>query len=145
MATSNPPQPGPDAFHRERSRCLDGFAALEQSVIALLVRAQVKITNGPFGQKVQSLKKLEPGKGVTNSACLAASVLADDIATILDVRNDLVHARLQIALIGNDQRACFINARQCTSGAQLARLFSLESLREVTRKANLIAEQLAAL
>lgn len=145
MATNPPPQPGPDAFHRERSKCLDGFAAIEQAVIALLTRTGAKITNGPFGLKVQAIKKLEVMPGLSKSACATAAVLAGEIETILDVRNDLVHARLQIATIGTDQRACFINARQCASGAQLARLFSLESLREVTRKANQIAEKLSAL
>jgi hypothetical protein len=49
---------------------------------------------------------------------------------------------LQIAVIGTDQKACFINARQPHCGSQQARLFSLENLRSARTKATGLAEQL---
>ena len=111
-------------------------------MVALLTRTGAKITNGPFGQKVQSIKKLEAMPGLSKTACASAAVLAGEIETILDVRNDLVHARLQIAIIGSDQRACFINARQCASGSQTARLFTLQGLREVTAEMGALATEI---
>lgn len=144
MATNPPPQPGADAFHRERSKCLDAFAALEESVILALAKSGGKSGGEPFGKKIEALKKSKPSPTFTKVAHGAVTKLVADIEPILDLRNDLVHARLQIAKIGEDQRACFINARQCESGTQMARLFSLDSLREVTRKASQIAEKLRA-
>ena len=59
-----------------------------------------------------------------------------------EMRNDLVHARLQLAIIGTDQRACLTNARHCLAGSQTARLFTLDGLRAVARQANALAEAL---
>ncbi len=113
-------------------------------MILALAKSGSKSGGEPFGKKIETLKKSKPTATFNSAAHGAMTRLVTEIEPILDVRNDLVHARLQIAKIGEDQRACFINARHCESGTQTARLFSLESLREVTRKASQIAEKLRA-
>lgn len=145
MATASPSQPGLDAFHRERSRCLDAFAATEEAVVHLLELAETKFGGEPFGKKIEHLKSAKPSPAYSKERKARVNALLADMADLLEVRNDLVHARLQPAVIGEIQKACFVNARQCATGVQTARLFSLESLRTITRQATRLAEELRKL
>jgi hypothetical protein len=47
-----------------------------------------------------------------------------------------------LATIGEDQRACFTNLRECQSGSQTARLFTLEGLRELSAEMLKLADEL---
>jgi hypothetical protein len=142
MAATKPPNPGPDAFHRERSKCLDAFVASEEAVIALLRQSGTRSGGEPFGKKVENLRKAKASLQYPAPLKARIDELLRQFDELMDARNDLVHARLQIAVIGEDQRACFINARQCANGSQSARLFSLEGLRALTRKADQLAQDL---
>lgn len=71
--------------------------------------------------------------------------LLDGCMAINELRNDIVHSTLQLAVIGNDQRACFINMRHCTTGSQTARLFTLEGLRRLTADMNTLAAEIRSL
>lgn len=142
MATNPPSKPGPDAFHRERSKCLDAFVACEEAVVALLQVSATKSGGEPLGSKIEALKKAKPAPPYPAARKQVVNGLLGQFDDLLELRNDLVHSRLQIATIGDDQKACFINARQSPTGALSARLFSLESLRTVTRKATGLAAQL---
>ena len=51
MATASPNLPGIDAFHRERSKCIDAFAETEEAVMALLRLTGIKLGTEPFKQK----------------------------------------------------------------------------------------------
>ena len=48
-----------------------------------------------------------------------------------------------MAVIGDDNRACFTNLRECQSGSQTARLFTLEGLRALSADMLKLAEELA--
>ncbi|MFM5932357.1 MAG: hypothetical protein ACKOPQ_15790 [Novosphingobium sp.] len=142
MATNPPAKPGVDAFHRERSKCLDAFVGCEEAVVALLLASATKAGAEPLGLKIEALKKAKPSPSYPATRKQTINGLLGQFDDLLELRNDLVHSRLQIAAIGEDQKACFINARQSSTGAQSARLFSLESLRSVTRKASELAGKL---
>lgn len=114
----------------------------EEAVVALLRESATKFGGEPLGSKVEALKKAKPSPQYSTERKQKINELLGQFDELLDLRNDLVHARLQIAVIGNDQRACFINARQLMAGIQTARLFSLESLRSVTRTAGELGAKL---
>ena len=142
MTSCQPPQPGIDAFHKERSRCLDAFVACEEAVIALLLTSGCKFGNEPFGSKVEALRKAKSSPTYSAKRKRAVNGLLEQFEDLLELRNDLVHSRLQIATISEDQRACFINARQSPTGTQTARLFSLKNLQDLTKKAADLAKRL---
>lgn len=139
------PRPGIDAFHRNRSKCIDAFSEVEQALIAVIDRCGGKIGSESFGQKIEKLRKAKPSPGLAKGKIETLMKLMDRCAAINEVRNDIVHSTLQLAVIGNDQRACFINSRQCDSGSQTARLFSLEGLRSLTAEMTQLAADIRAL
>lgn len=143
-ATANP-RPGIDAFHRNRSKCIDAFSEVEQALIAVIERSGGKVGSDSFGQKLEQLRKSKPSPTLSKGQIDRLKKLIDGCATLNELRNDIVHSTLQLAVIGNDQRACFINSRHCTSGSQTARLFSLEGLRGLTAEMTELAKQIRSL
>lgn len=51
MSDKLPPSPGPDAYHRERSKCIDAFAALETAALKVMDALEIKSAGESFGQK----------------------------------------------------------------------------------------------
>ncbi len=142
MTVQPKPNPGPDVFHKERSKCLDAFVLAEEALITLLERSRTPFNGECVGQKIEKLRKAKPGPQYSKTSKGSADALLLDFASLQDIRNDLVHSRLQVARLGDRDMACFINARQCASGSQVARLMTLESLRDLARKATAIADAL---
>ena len=120
-----------DAFHAERSRCIDAFAAIEEAVISLLRILEIKSGGEPFSHKLEILRKAKPNRQFSDARLLQLTTLLPACVELNALRNDIVHARLQMAEIGGEFRACFTNARECMAGSQTARLFTLEGLVEV--------------
>ncbi len=142
MTTNKPPRPNPDVYHKDRSKCLDAFVLAEESLVTLLERSKTPFNGESVGQKVEKLRKAKAGPQFSKASKAAADALLTEFAELQELRNDLVHSRLQVASFEDRDMVCFVNARQCASGSQLARLMTLESLRELTRKATGIAEAL---
>ena len=142
MTASQPPKPGFDAFHRERSKSIDAFAALEEAIVRLLVAVKAKAGPESFGQKLQLLQKAKANPEFSQVRLQKVQACLPRCEDLNELRNDIVHSRLQIAIIGEDQRACFTNTRHCLSGSQTARLFTLEGLRAVTTNAGKLADEL---
>lgn len=136
------PQPGIDAFHRERSKCIDAFSQLESAIIVLLGLAGHSCGGEHFGQKLTLLKKAKPNPKLSKARLAKAHELLGRCEALAEVRNDIVHSTLQLAVIAEANRACFINLRYCQSGSQTARLFSLEGLRELSAEMERLAEGL---
>lgn len=136
-----PNRPGIDAFHRERSRCVDAFADLEEAVIALLLAHDIKFGGESFGMKLGKLTKLKPSPRLSKTCAARLVDVVNKCAALTALRNDIVHSRLKLATIGEDQKACFINLDQCGAHAQSARLLSLEGLRAVTLESARLAQE----
>ena len=143
MNAPHVPRPGLDAFHRERSKCIDAFAALEEAAIRILAQEDAKIGEEPFGQRLKVLGKVTASPRRSKDRVAKLQVLLIRCAELNELRNDLVHSRLQVAVIGDDNRACFTNLRECQSGSQTARLFTLEGLRALSADMLKLAEELA--
>ena len=145
MTALTNPRPGIDAFHRTRSKCIDAFSEVEQALIWIIERSGGKVGSESFGQKLERLRKVKPSPTLSKAQIEKLTSLIDGCAAINELRNDIVHSTLQLAVIGSDQRACFINSRQCTSSSQTARLFSLEGLRGLTAEMTELATKIRAL
>ena len=139
------PRPGIDAFHRTRSKCIDAFSEVEQALIWIIERSGGKVGSDSFGQKLERLRKAKPSATLSKAQIEKLTSLIDGCVAINELRNDIVHSTLQLAVIGSDQRACFINSRQSTSGSQTARLFSLEGLRGLTAEMTELATKIRGL
>jgi hypothetical protein len=126
------PRPGLDVFHRERSKCIDAFAAIEEAVIGLLSHSDIKFGGESFGQKLELLSKIRPSPKRSKERVAQLQTLLKRCGEINGLRNDIVHSKLQLAVIGEDQRACFTNLRDCQMGSQTARLFTLAGLRALS-------------
>jgi hypothetical protein len=135
------PRPGLDAFHRERSKCIDAFAAIEEAVIGLLSASDIKFGGEPFGQKLELLRKIKASPKRSKERVAQLQTLLKRCVEINELRNDIVHSKLQLAVIGEDQRACFTNLRDCQSGSQTARLFTLEGLRALSVEVLKLADE----
>ena len=140
-----PPKPGLDAFHRERSKCIDAFAALEEAIISILVSLKLKSGTETFGQKLDMLAKAKAHPQFSKARMQALQLLLPRCKSLGELRNDIVHSRLQIAELGDETRACFTNTRHCLSGSQTARLFTLDGIRSVRSEATELASALRAI
>jgi hypothetical protein len=135
------PRPGIDAFHRERSKCIDAFAAIEEAVVRLLSQSDIKFGGESFGQKLGLLQKIKASPSRSKEKVAQLQILLKRCEAICALRNDIVHSRLQLAVIGEDHRACFSNLRECQSGSQIARLLTLEGLRSLSAEMLKLAEE----
>lgn len=142
MVSNDPTKPNADAFHRERSRCIDSFAGLEEAVISILVNLKLKSGSETFGQKLELLANAKAHPQFSKARILKLQVLLPGCKSLGELRNDIVHSRLQIAELGDETRACFTNTRHCLSGSQTARLFTLQGLRSVRNEATELANLL---
>ena len=136
------PRPGIASFHRQRSKCIDAFAAVEEALISAIVATGGKPAGDSFGQRLAKLRKASPTSAMSGDRLLKLQGLLDRCLAISEVRNDIVHSELKLASIGDDQRACFINLRYCTSGSQTARLFTLEAMRHLTSEMSQLATEI---
>lgn len=134
MAEKAPPRPGIDAFHKERSKCVDAFASLEAAVISLLTSADISPKADSFGQKLASLAKAKPSPQLSKAAIDKLPDILARCDEIRELRNDIIHARLKLAVICDVHMACFINLRDDLKDCQNARLLTLEGMRALAAR-----------
>lgn len=144
-AAAKPPQPGLDAFHRERSKCIDAFAALEEQIIRIQVLLDMPVNGASFGEKVEALKGVKASPRFAKARVAKLKDLLIRCQEAAELRNDIVHSRLQLAVIADEQRACFANTRHCQAASQVARLFTLEGLRAARTEATSLTDAFTAL
>ena len=118
-------------LHAERSRCIDAFAEVEELIVSLFDLLGCKSVSASFGQRVEVLAKAQATPRFSKQRLARLRELLTECADVSLIRNDIVHARLQLAELDSQYRACFVNAWQCLSGGQTARLFSMDGLREL--------------
>ena len=144
MTDNSPTRPGIDAFHKERSKCVDAFADLELAVRKILEREGVKTGLEPFGQKLGKLAKLIPSPRLSKSKVAALQILTERCQRFSDARNDIVHSRLQIAVIDDVHKACFINPAKLSDCGEGAKLFTLQAIRYLSSEISGLADDLTS-
>lgn len=143
MSEKLPPSPGLDAYHRERSKCIDAFAALETATLKAMDSLEIKFAGESFGQKIGKLGKAKPTPKFSQARLSKLMNLAARLAEANALRNDIIHSRLQVTTLDDGPKAMFVNTRHCLSGSQTARLFSLAGLRDTTKSVGELAAELA--
>ena len=125
-------RPTADTFHRDRSKCVDAFADVEQAVIVLLRACDAKVGNEPFSAKIQKLSNVAPSSRISKAAVAKMPAVLVRCFEIATLRNDIVHSKLKIVIVDDEHKACFINLREDDKSTQSARMMTLEGLREVS-------------
>lgn len=138
-------RPTPDTFHRERSKCVDAFADVEQAVILILRICGAKVGGEPFGAKIQKLRDVAPSPKISRAAVAKMPEVIERCAEIANLRNDIVHSKLKIAILDDEHKACFVNLREDDKSSQTARIMSLAGLREVAGQMTALANDLRLL
>ena len=131
-----------EQLHTARSKLLDAFVRVEESVARLLVASKTSFNGEMLGQRIELLRAAKAGPQFSKKKRVYVLKLLDEIVPLLPIRNDIAHGRLQVAMIEQESHACFINVRQTLEPSQNARLFRLEQLDRLTRKIQAIAEEL---
>jgi len=116
---------------------------MEECAIRILRQEEIKIGEESFGQKLKLLGKIKASPRRSKERVALLGTLLDRCAAMNELRNDIVHSKLQLAILGEDHRACFTNLRECHSGSQTARLFTLEGLRALSTDMLKLAEELS--
>lgn len=129
-------------LHYARSQCIDAFAEVEEAVVALLDLLLCKSSGELFGQKIELLKAAKPSPKFSKQRLTNLQSLLPECSAASLIRNDIVHSRLQLAELDGQYRACFVNAKQCLSGGQSARLFSLEGLHQLHDRLRALSTEL---
>jgi hypothetical protein len=137
--------PAEQSFKIARSDILDAFAELESEVITLLVRfnGDAGCPTRPLAQKLESLAGLKPAPSLSKKRKAEIAAVIDEIKTLLGVRADIVHSRLQI-VPGPTPSALFPNAADANSPYPQARLMTRENMAGLEDQVRKIAGRLRA-
>jgi hypothetical protein len=135
------PAAGMDAFHRQRSRCIDAFAAVEAQVIKRLKDHGTKCGGEPLAQKIVTLAGTPASPFYPASAKKKTDAVLSSLLELLPVRADIVHAPMVLVVIDGVAHARLINAVAACSPYPSCRLLSFDQFRELTRRLEEIAEQ----
>lgn len=144
LAPNAPPSPGKDAFHRQRSKLIDAFADVEEGVMRLLDQTGSKRGAEPLKQKLAIVLKAKAGPAYSSTRKTQVDEAIKAIDTLLELRADLVHARLAVTMIDVEMHACFVNARETGIIGRKARIMTLVEMRTITTQVEALALRLAA-
>lgn len=138
------PTAGKDAFHRERSQCIDAFAAIEACIAIILTQGGEKCSGEPLGAKLESLRKLKPNPRYSTEQKKIVDDVLTEISSLLPVRADVVHGRLELVLIDGANHVRFTNAVEAAKPFPVTRLLTFEQLRRLTTQAEGLARKLGS-
>ena len=136
------PAVGVDAFHRERSRCVDAFALAEAHIAAILTRGGEKCSSEPLGAKLEHLRKLKTSPNYSAANKKRVDELLVAISALLPVRADIVHSRLVLVEIEGVKHAQFLNAVESAQPFPTVRLLTFDQMRDLTRRVDELAGKL---
>ena len=145
MNAPHRPQPGINAFHRDRSKCIDAFANLEAVVSKLSIGAELALKNETFGEKLKQLKRAAGDCDLSASQLAAVRETLGRCEILASVRNDIVHSVLQIESVDEINVACFTNVRKLGAESQPTQRLSLANLRVLTIEINELAADLRSI
>ena len=138
-------QPTKEQFQVARCAFLDGFADVEQAIIALHSCLGLTDGNLALSQRLEALRKLKPGPTFSKAKSAILAAATERLAWLNALRADVVHARMSVAPVAGQMRACFINSRQCTAEIPSARLITLDQFHNLGKELTCIAGVLSNL
>lgn len=135
-----------DPFHIARSRYLDAMAEFETQVIRVLRRGGVKVGNECLGQKLDKLASLNASCRLSKAAVARLHEIATGSGPLLDERNDIVHAAMDIVDLDGVAHALFSNTRlDDNSTSSIGRLISAAQFSRLEVRTRDLAKDMAAI
>ena len=134
-----------EQLHIARSMFLDGFANAERAVISLHGRIGSKNAKMQLSQRLEALGKVKAGPTFSKAKANTLAEALGRLATLNDVRNDVVHSRMSVAPVDGETRAIFINSNCCSNEFPVGRLVTFEQFNKLAKELAEIAKSLADL
>lgn len=133
-------------FVRARNAFLDRFADLESAISKLLVQSgSIPSLNEPFGNRLKAFRDLENATLIAKCRIAQRNQIADGIAKILPIRNDLVHSRMHVTDLGGVPVALFVNSQLTHDPDAPARILTNVRLDQLSQKMAQFAEKIGTL
>lgn len=133
-----------DALHLQRSKLIDAFAEIEMAVVIILDGAGVAQRGEPLKQRLSSVLTIKPSPTYSKARKSAVDDVIRRIDTLLALRNDVVHARLSVAVFENEIHALFVNARETNVVGRTARVITLAEMQILTKQVRELVRSLEA-
>ncbi|MFM5885039.1 MAG: hypothetical protein ACKOQ3_06905 [Novosphingobium sp.] len=134
-----------DAFHRQRSKCIDAFAELEETVVSVQLFVKMKPSSDSLGQKIESLRAAQSTQRLTDESRSNLYAALDKCTALNAVRNDLVHSKMRFLENELGSFAIFANTKNCRAFHQQAQMLTLEGLRHLYAETTEAIKELQAI
>lgn len=128
-----------------RSSLLDSFADVEEAVICLQTKLGHKTSAASLGQRLTLVRKIKASPQLAKTSVAQLHGHLDRLAALNILRGDIVHARMCVASIAGETRACFINSRECQQEFPSARLLTHEQFVKLNSELRALAGALKQL
>lgn len=129
--------------HVLRSRLLDAFADAEAAVAEIARKAPKPVSEAAsLSQRIQCARTVAPNPQLSKAGHRAMAEQLDQLAGLLAVRADIVHARLQFGQIGEVPAIIFRNARNLSQDHAPVRMFRPDELKQLTHEVAKITQSL---
>lgn len=146
MTAGAPPKPASkEQLQLARCAFLDAFADAEAALNRLAKRMGYKSCAMTVGQRLDDMGKAKAGPTFSKAKVQALNDQLDRLRRLNVVRADIVHARLAVAPIAGQNRACFINSINTDDDAPVARLVTCDEFARFNRELSEVAAALALL
>ncbi len=126
--------PSKEDLQIARSCLLDCFADVEASVICMQAKFGHKSSTAALGQRLDALRKVKAGPQLAKATVLQLSAFIERLSVLNGLRADVVHARMYVAPIAGEMRACFINSLECDAEFPSARLMTLDQFTKLNKE-----------
>ena len=128
-----------------RSRLLDSFAEVEESVICLQTKFGFKASLASLGQRLETLRKVKASPQLSKATVTELQAHVERLAVLNELRADVVHARMYVAPIAGETRAFFVNSIECAAEFPIARLLKFDQFAKLNKELHELATALAKL
>ena len=133
-----------DQAHIWRSRLLDAFASLESNVAKLLARSEKNLASdaAPLGQKIEALKQLKTNPPLTKNCPARLAKICAELAPFLNIRSDIVHAKLAVCVCDGVLHAKFCNTMNSDKPYPELRMLTFEDFDTMNKEIRRLSNQL---
>ncbi|MFC3174447.1 hypothetical protein ACFOD9_09295 [Novosphingobium bradum] len=137
--------PSPEnSLHLWRSRAIDAFASAEASIDLLLRKANLPSKGDLLSARIERLRKAKPSAGWPEERKNKLNQILVELAALLPLRNDIVHAPMIVRTDRDQAIACFANPTLQCEFSRFTREVPAPRLQALAGKASYLAKALEA-
>lgn len=134
--------PADNSLHTWRSKAIDGFARAEFAIDHLLRKTSLPAKGDLLSAKIDRLRKAKLTAYLTFERKNQVDALLIELAGLLPIRNDIVHAPMNIVKTGEVPYANFANPNLHCEYSRISRDISLPRFQALATKVARLAEKL---